>query len=252
MANKVSDTLKELKAISSKIESIRTESRRFLDNQEREMQAIQGRINVLCSSLVESDSMALGTNQFSIGFKRQNPEMGVSDFKTEHKRVKTESSSIGRSDFIVQDGYTQVWTDGACPNNGKGAARAGIGVYWGPNHKLNLSQRVAGERQTNNVAEIEAATMSVSQALGAEISLLQVNTDSQFLINCVTNWMKNWKRNGWKTATGQEVKNKPELVELDKLLQRGSIQVKWNHVKGHSDNKGNIEADRLAVEGANK
>lgn len=63
MANKVSDTLKELKAISSKIESIRTESRRFLDNQEREMQAIQGRINVLCSSLVESDSMALGTNQ---------------------------------------------------------------------------------------------------------------------------------------------------------------------------------------------
>ena len=66
MANKVSDTLKELKAISSKIESIRTESRRFLDNQEREMQAIQGRINVLCSSLVESDSMALGTNQFRL------------------------------------------------------------------------------------------------------------------------------------------------------------------------------------------
>jgi len=173
------------------------------------------------------------------------------------KKMKSEQNdggfmgSGGGFKFSVEDGYTQVWTDGACPNNGKGGARAGIGVYWGEGHKLNLAQRVVGDKQTNNVAEIQAATMSISQAMGAGIAMLQVNTDSQFLINCVTLWMENWKRKGWKTATGQGVKNKEDLVELDKLLQERKVTIKWTHVKGHSDNKGNIEADKLAVKGAN-
>ena len=166
----------------------------------------------------------------------------------EPNRMKSEPRGFR---FSVVDGFTQVWTDGACPNNGNGGARAGIGVFWGEGHKLNLSQRVVGDQQTNNVAEIQAATMSISQAMGAGITRLQVNTDSQFLINCATDWMQKWKQNGWKTSTGQEVKNYEDLVELDKLLEQGTINIKWTHVKGHSDDKGNIAADKLAVMGAN-
>ena len=63
--------------------------------------------------------------------------------------------------------------------------------------------------------------------------------------------MQKWKQNGWKTATGQEVKNKGNLVELDKLLKQGNVTIKWTHVKGCSDDKGHIEADKLAAKGAN-
>lgn len=251
MANKVADTIRELRAISFKMETLRTETRRYLDEKDREMKGMQERINILCNGLVEADATVLTTSSTTgNGVKRAG---GFESYKPEieSKKFKSDGSSTARLEFTVSDGFTQVYTDGACPNNGKGAARAGIGVWWGKEHKLNLAQRVAGVKQTNNVAEIQAATMAISQAVGAEISRLQVNTDSQFLINCATMWMQKWKKNGWKTATGQDVKNKDDLVELDKLLMTGTITVKWNHVKGHSDSIGNNEADRLAVKGAN-
>merc|ERR1719427_708509 len=248
MVNKVGDTIR---AISYKMETMRTETRRYLEEKDMEIKAMQERINVLCNGLVEVDAAVLGASSATgNGMKRAG---GLDSFKPEiePKKMKPDPVFGAGLKFTVEDGFTQVFTDGACPNNGKGGARAGVGVWWGDGHKMNLAQRVHGDRQTNNVAEIQAATMSISQAMGAGITKLQVNTDSQFLINCVTQWMKRWKSNGWKTATGHDVKNKEDLVELDNLLKKGTITVKWNHVKGHSDIKGNNEADRLAVKGAN-
>jgi len=253
MVNKVGDTIRELRAISYKMETMRTETRRYLEEKDMEIKAMQERINVLCNGLVEVDAAVLGASSATGNGMKRERAGGFDSYKPEiePKKMKPDPVFGAGLKFTVEDGFTQVYTDGACPNNGKGGARAGIGVWWGEGHELNLAQRVAGDRQTNNVAEIQAATMAISQAMGVEISRLQVNTDSQFLINCVTQWMKKWKTNGWKTATGQDVKNKEDLVELDKLLMPGTIQVKWNHVKGHSTNKGNNEADRLAVKGAN-
>jgi len=258
MADKVADTLRELRAINYTLETVRTETRKFLEEKDLQMKCLQGRINTLQNGLVEGDAAQLGEggsaspgngvkrdreseSKPEVGSKRIKPDVGVGP--------GSEGSGIS---FDVQDGYTQVYTDGACPSNGRGSrAQAGVGVWWGDGHKLNLAQRVAGDRQTNNAAEIQAATLSISQAIGARITKLQVNTDSQFLIDCVTKWVKGWKKNGWMTAAKQPVKNKEELVELDKLLQEGNITVKWNHVKGHSGIKGNVEADKLAVKGAN-
>ena len=110
---------------------------------------------------------------------------------------------------------SQVYTDGACPSNGHGAAKAGIGVWWADGHSWNLSRRVTGDKHTNNVAEIQAASMAVSLAMDNGVQRLQVNTDSQFVINCITKWVANWKKNGWKTAAGKPVVNKEDLVELD-------------------------------------
>ena len=146
----------------------------------------------------------------------------------------------------------QVYTDGACPKNGQGAAKAGIGVWWGEDHRLNLARRVAGDKQTNNVAEIQAAAMALTQAHSAGRQKVEVRTDSQFVINCITKWVTNWKKNGWQTAAGKPVINKEDLIELDKAVgSLGRLNVKWTHVKGHADNYGNNQADKLAVSGAN-
>merc|ERR1712150_337223 len=99
---------------------------------------------------------------------------------------------------------------------------------------------------------IQAATMAVSQARSEGVKKLEVNTDSQFVINCITKWVANWKKNGWKTAAGKPVINKEDLIELDKAVDTvGWGNVKWTYVKGHSDNYGNNQADKLAVAGAN-
>lgn len=86
------------------------------------------------------------------------------------------------------DGFVEVYTDGACSSNGRQGARAGLGVYWGDGHSLNVCEPVSG-RPTNNCGEIQAATQAIKQALDNGVTKLAINTDSQFLINSVTKWM---------------------------------------------------------------
>ncbi|XP_067679512.1 ribonuclease H1-like [Haliotis asinina] len=168
------------------------------------------------------------------------------------KKLKTEDSSdaSGWSGTPFTDpSAPSVYTDGACFNNGKKGAVAGIGVFWGPGHKNNCSERLGG-RPTNNRAEIHAAAKAVRQAKSMGLKNLVINTDSEFLINCITKWLKGWKKKGWKTAAGTEVANKEDIQELDEVLQ--GINVKWMHVRGHQGNPGNEAADKLANEGARK
>ncbi|KAG8512332.1 Ribonuclease H1, partial [Galemys pyrenaicus] len=140
-----------------------------------------------------------------------------------------------------------VYTDGCCSSNGRRRARAGIGVYWGPGHPLNVGVRLPG-RQTNQRAEIHAACKALEQAKAQNIRKLVLYTDSMFTINGITNWVQGWKKNGWKTSSGKDVINKEDFVQLESLTQGMDIQ--WMHVPGHSGFRGNEEADRLAREGA--
>lgn len=149
----------------------------------------------------------------------------------------------------LEEGSAAVYTDGCCRSNGKGNSRAGIGVFWGPGHPNNLSERLTG-RQTNNRAEIYAAICAVRQAKAAGITELMVYTDSQFLISCVTKWVPKWKDNGWKLANGGSVINREELEELEN--SSSGLQVTYVHVDGHSGIDGNEAADKLANEGALK
>lgn len=83
------------------------------------------------------------------------------------------------------------------------------------------------------------------------IAKLVVNTDSQFMIDCMTKWMAGWKKKGWKTSLKQDVKNKNELILLDEAIGASpKIDLRWNHVRGHCGIEGNEEADRLATMGA--
>ncbi|KAK6188968.1 hypothetical protein SNE40_005035 [Patella caerulea] len=150
--------------------------------------------------------------------------------------------------FEDDDGV-EVYTDGACFNNGKNGACSGIGVFWGVNDKRNTSEKLAG-RQTNNRAEIHAARVAIEQAKKRKIKNLILHTDSEFLINSITKWIKGWKRNGWILSSGKPVVNKDDFQELDEALK--GINVKWVHVRGHCGIPGNEAADRLANEGAKK
>lgn len=100
-------------------------------------------------------------------------------------------------------------------------------VYWYDFQQFissNISQPVDG-RATNNMAEIQAVTIAAKQAQKAGIKKLKINTDSQFLISCITQWMPKWKMSGWKTATGKPVINKTELIEMEKALT--PLKVSW-------------------------
>ncbi|XP_075454407.1 ribonuclease H1-like [Ascaphus truei] len=153
------------------------------------------------------------------------------------------------SSYSSDGGAPVVYTDGCCTQNGQEGARAGAGVYWGPDHPLNVSTRLEG-RQTNQRAEIEAASKALEQARGHNITKLEIHTDSKFTTDGITKWVPAWKENGWKTSTGRDVVNKTEFQKLDRLAD--GMDITWKHVPGHSGIVGNERADQLAREGARK
>ncbi|KAL7646142.1 UNVERIFIED_CONTAM: hypothetical protein RMT77_003043 [Armadillidium vulgare] len=175
-----------------------------------------------------------------------------SDEEEEEKPKKPKLTEVEREKgkFLVDsDGFLVVYTDGACGFNGKHGAKAGCGVYFGEDHPMNVSEPVKG-RATNNTAEIQAATYALELTKSAGFDKVIINTDSQFMINCASSWMQNWKKNNWKKKDGSEVINKEDLIELDKASE--DLLVKWNFVKAHDGIVGNEAADKLAREGAKK
>jgi len=73
------------------------------------------------------------------------------------------------------------------------------------------------------MAEIQAVTVAARQAKKAGIKKLKINTDSKFLISCITKWMPIWKKREWKTVGDKPVINKIELLEMEKELENLTI-----------------------------
>lgn len=181
----------------------------------------------------------------ALGPKRHHVE--EEQEQTPTKRLKQEAKSS--TDFTYMGDSVVVYTDGCCSRNGASSARAGIGVYWGPHHPLNVAERLEG-RQTNQRAEIQAACKALELAKLNHIQKLVLYTDSKFTINGVTSWVKSWKLKGWRLKSGGKIINKDDFIKLDQL--NSELQVTWMHVPGHAGYHGNEEADRLSREGASK
>ncbi|XP_006006605.1 ribonuclease H1 isoform X2 [Latimeria chalumnae] len=160
--------------------------------------------------------------------KRSYPSFEEERSVVKRRRVTETASTSASSDdsphFTYMGDAVVVYTDGCCSNNGKFKARAGIGVYWGKDHPLNVSDRLPG-RQTNQRAEIQAACRAIEQAKSQDIKKLVIYTDSMFTINAITKWIKTWKNKGWKLSTGGPVVNKEDFERLDKLTQ--DIELTW-------------------------
>ena len=139
--------------------------------------------------------------------------------------MSTRSSSPSRP--------VQVATDGsALGNPGPG------GWGWCVDSRRQAS---GGERHTtNNIMELVA----IREALVANPGPLEILTDSQYAINCLTKWLPGWRRRGWKTSSGTPVKNKDLIVEIAGLLAGRAVTFTW--VRGHNGHPLNEAADLLA------
>lgn len=131
-----------------------------------------------------------------------------------------------------------IYTDGACKGNpGPGG--------WGAilSYKGKVKELYGGDPgTTNNRMELMAAIQAL-ETLTKPCSV-QINTDSKYVLQGITEWMDNWKKRGWKTTSRHPVKNEDLWRRLDAAIMRHDIE--WIWIKGHSGNNGNERADALA------
>jgi ribonuclease HI len=134
-----------------------------------------------------------------------------------------------------------IYTDGACSGN-PGAGGWGVVICFedGSIHELG-----GGDRQTtNNRMEMQAAIAALEflAATGQTVPVT-LYTDSEYVKNGITQWIKGWKKKGWKTSTGKPVLNPDLWQQLDAL---NSALVRWQYVRGHAGNIGNERCDTIA------
>lgn len=134
----------------------------------------------------------------------------------------------------------KIYTDGACSGN-PGPGGWGAVIFDNDNNQTNISGKE--KNTTNNRMEILAAIMALKKIKSN--SQITIYTDSTYVKNGITEWMFNWKKNDWKTASKKPVKNKDLWIKLEKLCEKNKVSWKW--VKGHATNKYNNLADQLAT-----
>jgi ribonuclease HI len=137
----------------------------------------------------------------------------------------------------------KIYTDGSCLNNPGDGGWAAIIVYDGKKVQIKGSQK----NTTNNQMELLAPIKALNKV--PKGSKIEIFTDSKYVKSGITEWIHNWKKNGWKTANKQEVKNKNLWIELDLLTNK--FEITWNWVKAHSTDELNNEVDLIAREAAN-
>ena len=136
-----------------------------------------------------------------------------------------------------------IFTDGACKGN-PGPGGWGALIRAG-GHEKELS---GGERLTTNNRMELMAPIRALEALNRPCEIV-LYTDSRYVMDGITKWILGWKRNGWKTASKQPVKNADLWMALDAAVKPHKIN--WQWVKGHSGHPENERVDRLACDAAN-
>ena len=133
----------------------------------------------------------------------------------------------------------EIYTDGGCSGNPGFGGWGAVLRFKGQEKELSGAK----ELTTNNQMELMAVIKAL-QALNRKCEV-HIYTDSQYVKNGMTQWIFNWKKNGWKTANKKAVKNAELWQELDKECAEHKIE--WHWVKGHAGHPENERADRLAV-----
>ena len=136
----------------------------------------------------------------------------------------------------------KIYTDGSCLENPGNGGWAAIIIDDGKKIQIRGSKK----NTTNNQMELLAPIQALKKI--SKGSKVQIFTDSKYVKSGITEWIHNWKKNGWKTANKQPVKNKELWTELDILSSK--FEIDWNWVKAHSTDKLNNEVDLIAREAA--
>ena len=135
-------------------------------------------------------------------------------------------------------GRVRIYTDGACSGN-PGPGGWGALLSFGETERESAG---AEPRTTTNRMELMAA-ISALEALSRRCAV-DLYTDSQYVRNGITSWIKGWKAKGWKTASREPVKNEDLWRRLDEAC--GRHEVAWHWVRGHAADALNNRVDGMA------
>ena len=137
----------------------------------------------------------------------------------------------------------KIYTDGSCLENPGNGGWAAIII----DDKKKTQIKGSKKNTTNNQMELLAPIEALKKI--PKGSKIEIFTDSKYVKSGITELIHNWKKNGWKTADKQPVKNKELWEELDLLANQ--FEISWNWEKAHSTDKLNNEVDLIAREAAN-
>ncbi len=134
-----------------------------------------------------------------------------------------------------------IYTDGACRGNPGPGGWGALLIFYDTEKEI-----FGGETETtNNRMELCACIEALDQL--SKHCRVRVFTDSTYVKDGIQSWLRNWKKNNWKTAAKKPVKNRDLWEKLDQISARHDIEWRW--VKGHAGDPGNERADRLANRG---
>ena len=140
-----------------------------------------------------------------------------------------------------------IFTDGACSGNPGPGGWAAILVS-----PLGKVREMGGaeEHTTNNKMELTAALealLSLSKVKKLSTNEIKLYTDSKYVIQGITTWVHNWKKNGWKTTEGKDVANREIWEALLDVTVKNGFKVDWLYVPGHAGYDGNERCDEISV-----
>lgn len=146
---------------------------------------------------------------------------------------------------VPAPGEAHVYADGgSAPNPGPGGWAAVVVLGDGTLREVSGAEGTS----TNNRMELMAAAAGLREAAGTGAKRIVMRLDSTYVKDGITSWIHGWKRKGWKTASGDPVKNKELWQELDAAVaaaKEGGAKLDFEWVKGHAGNAGNERADEL-------
>lgn len=140
----------------------------------------------------------------------------------------------------------EIWTDGACKGNpGPGGWATIATAINAEGQRVEIARASGGSPDTtNNMMELDAALAALRLAKANGWDAITVCTDSQYVVNGITQWLPGWKAKGWVNSDKKPVKNRDRWEALDSL--NDPSRVSWRHVRGHRGIKWNELADQAA------
>lgn len=180
---------------------------------------------------------------------------------------KTQSNIIrikSKDNVSKDNNILKIFTDGSSINNGKKDCKASYAVWFGDDDNRNYAGKITTE-PSNQIAElraIEKALNIVKKTINKDkLETVIIYTDSMYSINCITKWIKIWKKNNFKSSLGKPVKNAVVINSCDQLinsLNKMGIKVVFEHIRSHTTEPkkstkewelwyGNKMADKLAL-----
>lgn len=189
-------------------------------------------------------------------YKKFNTKEEADNFiKVNEKNIDNMNNNIqnhniivnSKDDNIVFNPDYYVYTDGACSNNGKDNALAGIGIFFGINDNRNISKKIEG-KQTNNTAELSAIieTYHIIENDILNGKKIAIVSDSEYAIKCVSSYGEKCYKKCWNV----DIPNK-DLVKIAYEMYKDKLNIQFIHIKAHTNNTdihsfGNDNADKLA------